>query len=372
MFTNNKKIIDIINERIVAHLDMDAFFAAVEERDNPRIQGLPIVVGSEPLEGKGRGVVSTANYKAREYGICSGLPISRAWQFSEQAKRAGKPEAVFFPVNFQRYQEVSNEIMEIVRKYSTLTEQASIDEMYLDLSFLKRSFRKAQDICKRVKKEIWEKEKLTASIGLGPNKLIAKIASDMQKPDGLTIIEPDKVAEFLEPLSIRKIPGVGPKMEQYFNKLGIRRIRDLKKYTKEEMRTMLGKWGGALYDKIRGIDETPVTEEYEAKSIGEQETFPEDTLNFSEVIARLEVLCESIFRSFQKSDFRTFRAIVVTIRFSDFDTKTRSHTLLKTEKKLKVLKIEAMKPLMPFFDARENPGRKKIRLIGARIEKLGK
>lgn len=125
-----------MGKRIIAHLDMDAFFAAVEERDKPRIMGRPIAVGSDPAEGKGRGVVSTANYKAREYGIRSGLPISKAWQFSERARRAGKPEVVFLPVNFRRYQQVSDEIMEIIRKYSTVTEQASIDEMYIDLSCL--------------------------------------------------------------------------------------------------------------------------------------------------------------------------------------------------------------------------------------------
>lgn len=422
----------LLNNRIIAHLDMDAFFAAVEERDKPRLTGRPIVVGSDPSEGKGRGVVSTANYKAREYGIRSGLPISKAWQFSEQARQAGKPEAVFLPVNFHRYQEVSDEIMKIIRQYAAVTEQASIDEMYLDLSNFRGLFEEAIRICREIKKEIWEKEKLTASIGLGSNKLIAKIASDMQKPDGLTVIEPDKVEEFLAPLSIRKIPGVGPKTEQYFNKLGIRQVRDLKKYAQEELRKILGKpranfvltqsvlrlkastklvrgkWSEALYDKIRGWDETPVTAEYEAKSIGEQETFFKDTLEFNIVFSRMEELCSDVFRRFERSEFKSFRTVVISVRFSDFETKSRSHTLPshliglikmesnkceknnlshgakkvksreircggvpKSANTLKVLKSEALKLLMPFFDNRENPKKKLIRLIGVRMEKLG-
>jgi DNA polymerase IV (DinB-like DNA polymerase) len=357
------------NARIIAHLDMDAFFASVEERDNPRIKGLPIVVGSDPMEGQGRGVVSTANYKARAYGIRSALPISKAWQFSQNAKRKGLPEAVFLDVDFAKYSRASEEIMKIVRKYSAITEQASVDEMYLDLSHLK-NFSEAEKICREIKKEIWEKEKLTASIGLGQNKLVAKIASDMQKPDGLTVIVPEKTEEFLEPLSIRKIPGIGPKTEQLLNNQGIHIIKDLRNISQEKLQEMLGKWGLDLFEKARGIDNDSVSEDHEIKSIGEQTTFQEDSLDFKFVIEQLDKLCEGIFHSFQESDFHSFRTITATIRFSNFETKNRSHTLAKPQKTLKILKIESMKLLMPFFDSRENPHRQKIRLIGVRIEKL--
>lgn len=355
--------------RIIAHLDMDAFFASVEERDNPRLKGWPIVIGSDPAEGKGRGVVSTANYAARAYGIRSALPISKAWQFSEQAKREGKPEAIFLDVNMAKYSKASQKIMEIVRKYSTVTEQASVDEAYIDLSYVK-TYEKAIVICKAIKKEILEKEKLTASMGLGPNKLVAKIASDMQKPNGLTIVPEENVEAFLEPLSIRKIPGIGPKTESFFNEKNIFLVKDLKKYSQEEIAEMLGKWGGDLYLKIRGIDDAPVTEEYEVKSIGEQETFLEDSLDFKFVMERLQVLCQGVFRSFKASDFKSFKNVTVTVRFSGFETKLRSHTISRPSATLAVLKGEAIKLLMPFFDARENPQRKKIRLIGVRIEKF--
>src|SRR3989344_2531243 len=155
--------------RIIAHLDMDAFFAAVEERERPRLRGKPIVVGADPKNGQGRGVVSTANYAAREYGIRSAMPISQAWRLSESARRNGKPAAVFLEPDFHKYAKASNEIVAIARTYASLVEQASIDEMYLDLSFLK-NYEQAEKIAKKIKEEIMKKEGLTCSIGISPNK----------------------------------------------------------------------------------------------------------------------------------------------------------------------------------------------------------
>jgi len=374
-----------MKKRIIGHIDMDAFFASVEERDNPRFKGLPIVVGADPApeqvrygagpnaqivwQATGRGVVSTANYKAREYGIHSALPISTAWRLSQKAKAQGKPEAIFIVPDFYKYSFPSRKIMEILHRHSSLVEQASIDEAYFDLSQA-GSYQKAESISRKIKKEIQKKEKLIASIGIGHNKLIAKIASDMQKPDGLTVVTEDAVEEILNPLSIRKIPGIGPKTEARFNRRGIYKIKDLKKYTLAQMEEVLGKWGADLYYKVRGIDESPLEEEWERKSIGEQETFQEDSLDFNFVFKRMEALTESVFRTFNHGNFKTFKTITITVRFSDFDTRNRSHTLIKSDKLLKVIKVEAIKLLMPFFDARENPRNKKIRLIGVRIEKM--
>jgi len=377
-----------VKNRIIAHLDMDAFFAAIEERDNPRLKGLPIVVGADPMEGHGRGVVSTANYKAREYGIRSAVPISKAWEFSQRAKREGKPEAVFLDGHYKKYSEVSSRIMEIVRQYSKAVEQASVDEAYFEINSDTSAskvvtgplysgpvttdivWKKAQETCRQIKEDIRGKEKLTASIGIGPNKLIAKIASDMQKPDGLTVIYPELVEGFLEPLSIRKIPGIGPKTEQYLNKHGIQIIEDLKKYSLGELENMLGQWGREIYYKARGVDDSPIVEEYEVKSIGEQETFQNDTLDFNFVFKRMESLCQDVFRRFKESDFKSYKTVTITVRFSGFETKNRSHTLAKPANTLKTLTIESTRLLMPFFDARENPRRKLIRLVGVRVEKL--
>ncbi|MCX6765357.1 MAG: DNA polymerase IV [Candidatus Moranbacteria bacterium] len=356
-------------KRIIAHLDMDAFFAAIEERDHPRLRRLPIVVGADPKEGKGRGVVSTANYKAREYGILSALPISTAWRFSQKAKREGKPEAVFLPVDFHRYGEVSDRIMEIIREYSSHVEQSSIDEAYLDLSFVK-TYPKARAIAQKIKNEIRKKEKLTASIGIGSNKLIAKIASDFKKPDGLTVINEKEIEKLLAPLSVRKIPGIGPKAEQILAKISVKTIRNLRKLPRAKIHDLFGKWGNEMYERARGHDESPIEEEWETKSIGEQETFNQDTLNSSFVIGKLEKICKSVLKNLPREGFQKFRTVVVTIRFSDFETKSRSHTLAEPTNSLSKLKFEAIKLLMPFLDHRENPRRKLIRLVGVRVEKL--
>lgn len=356
-------------KRIIAHLDMDAFFAAIEERDSPQFRGLPIVVGSDPQNGSGRGVVSTANYKAREYGIRSALPISKAWQLSQQAKTTNKPMAVFLPVDFSKYERESLKIMQILQRFSKQVEQASIDEAYFDLTYA-GNFESATIICQKIQQIIADEEKLTASIGLASNKLIAKIASDIKKPNGLTIVETNDGEEFLANLNIRKIPGIGPKTQALFNLQRINLVKDLKKFSLVEMEQLLGKWGISLYQKIRGYDETPLTEDYEAKSIGEQQTFEVDTLDFLMIHKAMDEMCDRILAQLSCNSFNGFRTVTITIRFKGFITKNRSHTLKEATASPKTLKFEALKLLMPFFDRRENPLLKPIRLIGVRIEKL--
>ena len=356
-------------KRIIAHLDMDAFFAAIEERDNPQFRGLPIAVGSDPKGGQGRGVVATANYTAREYGIHSALPISKAWQFSEAARLRGKPAVIFLPPNFEQYTEVSEHIMAIIRAHAPLVEQASVDEAYFDLSF-SGSFAKAEKICRAVKEEIKEKEKVTASVGIGPNKLIAKIASGFQKPDGLTTVLPENAEAFLEPMPVRAIPGIGPKTELLFVARGAKTVRDLKKFSREELVELTGKWGAELYEKIRARDEAPVVEEYEVKSIGEQETFMEDTKSAELIFERLSLMCKNIMTRLSGDGFRTFKTVVITVRFTGFETKTRSHTFHDPQRMAKALQTEVFRLILPFLDARENPKGKSIRLVGVRIEKL--
>ncbi|MBI5221106.1 MAG: DNA polymerase IV [Candidatus Liptonbacteria bacterium] len=355
--------------RIIAHLDMDAFFAAVEERERPRLRGRPIIIGADPEEGQGRGVVSTASYKARAYGIHSAMPISKAWQLAETARRAGQPEAVWLEPDFKKYSATSDRIMATVRQHAQEFEQASIDEAYLDLSPA-GSFKKAIEICRDIKKEIKRKEKLTCSIGLGPNKLIAKIASDREKPDGLTVVESETVESFLSPLSIRVIPGIGPKTEKILNQLRIQTVQDALCLTEKELDELLGKWGIELYRKVRGQDDSPISHGEEAKSIGEQETFPKDTRDPSVLLEHLQTLCRNVFRRLGQDGFEGFRRVVVTVRFAGFDTKNRSATLPVPARTCEALEFEAAKLILPFFDRRENPGRKAIRLIGVRVELL--
>ena len=355
--------------RIIAHLDMDAFFAAVEERDTPRFQGRPIVVGSDPRDGRGRGVVSTANYKAREYGIRSALPISRAWRLSEAARQHGQPPVIFLSVDMEKYRAVSGRVMEILRRLAPTVEEAGIDEAFLDLSFT-GSFEKAEEIGREIKKAILAEEHLTASIGLGPNKLIAKIASDRQKPDGLTVVRAEDAEAFLSSLPVRRVPGIGPKSELAFAKEGVRLISDLKRFSRHELQERLGKRGLDVYDKARAQDETPVDTASETKSISEQETFARDSLDTGFISERLKLMCESLCHRLSAAGLTEFRTVTITVRFADFKTCSRSHTVRGAASSASVLAFEALKLLMPFLDSRENPTHKLIRLIGLRIEKL--
>lgn len=374
---------------------MDAFFAAVEERERPYLKGAPIAVGADPQGGKGRGVVSTANYPARAYGIRSATPIRKAWELSEAARKKGLPPVVFVSGHFRRYSEVSKKIMAIVKKHLRETpknlfdteppalEQVSVDECYLDLSFA-GSFEKAEKIARQIKKDILKKEKLSCSIGIGSNKLIAKIASDFQKPDGLTIVPPEKVLDFLAPLSVRKIPGVGPKAEEKLALLKVRTIADGRKISEEKLKSVMGKWGSELYRRFRGEDDSPVVvAQPPAKSIGEQETLPEDSLDMKVLLPYLERQAGNLVKYLTQSGFTSFRTLVLTVRFADFETVSRSRTLpspvqLSSEESCsgkptgsaETLRRHITQMFFPFLDRRENPRRKKIRLVGVRVEKL--
>lgn len=327
------------------------------------------MVGADPLDGHGRGVVSTASYAAREYGIHSAMPISWAWRASKAAEKEGKPAAVFLVPDFRKYTASSRRIAGVIRRHADIVEQASIDEFYIDLSF-SGSFVRAKEICMAIKKEILDAEKLTCSIGLAANKLVAKIASDFNKPCGLTVVEENDAETFLAPLPIRKIPGIGPKSEAMFQEHGIGVIRDLEKFSKEDLEGMLGKWGSILYERVRGRDPTPLVLGYTPKSVGVQRTFIHDTLNADFLFSQMSAMCGEVYARFQKNRFGTFKRLVVTVRFSDFETVSRRHSLKEPASSRKILQSEAIKLLMPFLDERGNPQKKRIRLVGVRIERL--
>jgi DNA polymerase IV (DinB-like DNA polymerase) len=373
-----QETVTVLLERmaIIGHLDMDAFFAAVEERENPRLKGRAIVVGSDPEGGKGRGVVATANYKARAYGIHSAMPISKAWRLATEGLKKGEEPVVFMEAGFSKYGKASEAVMKILRKHVSKIEQASVDEAYFDLSFTK-SYDAARKLAAKIKKEIETKEKLTASVGVGPNKMIAKIASDMEKPNGLTVIgdddpfiSADMIEDFLAPLPIRKVPGIGPKTEMELKHENILTIKDLQKLSEKELTSHFGKWGSDLYAKSRGRASTEIVEEWEAKSIGEQTTFDVDTLDPLEITRTLKEVTEDVGRRFKQSGSKTFRTIVLTVRFADFTTKNRSHSFPKPISDTSILIAEALRMIMPFLDSRENPKRQKLRLLGFRVEKL--
>jgi len=357
--------------RIIAHVDMDAFYASVEERYHPELRGRPVVVGADPKGGTGRGVVTAANYAARKYGIRSALPISRAWRLAEAARRRGAQETVFVRGNQALYREVSQRIMPVIAQGADAFEEASIDEAYLDLSSL-ADMERAETHARTLKKEVLEGEGLTCSVGIGPNKLVAKIASDFQKPDGLTVVRPDEVLGLLDGLGIRVIPGIGPKTDLFLQQQGLKTVADLRRVELGQLREWLGKGGEDLYRKARGISDDPVSNEWEPRSVGEQETFEEDTLDPVVVLERAQALANTVFQRFVGAGFATFRTVTVTVRFVGFVTVSRSRTEKLPLPDLAALQAEVRQLLQPFFDARENPKGKKIRLIGVRVEKLSR
>lgn len=352
-------------DRIILHLDMDAFFAAIEERDNPRFHGLPIVVGADPKDGRGRGVVSTANYEARKYGIKSALPISVAWRLC--------PTAIFLPVDGKRYQGVSRHIMEIVRPFGEKMEQVSVDEAYLQLSgFGYRvsgissqssviGYQIAEGVARKIKQEIWEKEKLTCSIGIGPSKLVAKIASGHKKPDGLTIIEPHKVQAFLDSKPAGALPGVGPKTSRVLQeKWNVETIADLRRISQNELIDVFGKNGVWIWQTARGIDGRPIEKDREIKSVGRQTTFEEDTNDSRIIVKTIFRLLEEAFRELHGEGLAG-RTLTVVVRYAGFETHSSQEStkeILTLEKAKKL----CLKLVLPYFDKGW-----RIRLVGIRI-----
>jgi DNA polymerase IV (DinB-like DNA polymerase) len=357
--------------RIVAHVDMDAFYAAVEARRDPALRDRPLVVGADPKEGHGRGVVTAASYAARRYGIRSALPISRAWRLAEAARRRGEPETIFVRDDHALYREVSARIMTILAAAGDAFQKTSVDEAYLELSSL-GSFDAATERALRIKAEIVSREGLTASVGLGPNKLVAKIASDFQKPDGLTVVRPEEVQAFLDPMRIRVIPGIGPKTERFLHERHVRTVAELRTFEQAQLVEWFGRWGEDLHARARGLSESPVSSERTRKSVGEQETFDIDTLDAAFVLGRARALAQTVWSRLESHGFRAFRTVTVTVRFQNFVTLARSRTAREPWTSEAGLWAAVLELLLPFLDERENPRHRKLRLIGVRTEKLSR
>jgi DNA polymerase IV (DinB-like DNA polymerase) len=347
-----------ISMRIIFHMDMDHFYTAVEERERPEYKGKPVVVGADPKEGKGRGVVSTSNYEARKAGVRSGMPISRAWKLC--------PEAIYLPPNFPLYIKVSNEIMEITRKYADKFEPWGLDEAFLDVSTRVKDYSQAEALAKQLKREIKTKENLTCSIGVGPNKLIAKVASDYQKPDGLTIVKEDEAEAFLAPLPVRKLLWVGRKTEAKLKKIGVNTIGDLARYDPTVLAEAFGVMGTQMHLMARGIDRSEVEARTEVKSISHETTFEEDTDDTEAVLKALDALAVEVAKEVtaQKLFFKT---VTIKVRYENFETHTRSKTLPFITDRLRDLQKTSRDLLKDYL--RHN---RKIRLIGVRASNFVK
>lgn len=301
--------------RHILHLDMDAFFAAIEQLDRPELRGVPVLVGGDP---KKRGVVSTASYEARPFGCHSAMPMARAVRLC--------PHAIVVPPRFQRYAEVSRQVFEILEQFTPLVEPLSIDEAFLDVTGSTRLFGPAEEAARELKRRVTEKTQLTASVGVAPNKFLAKLASDLDKPDGLVVVPPDHIQAFLDPLPIGRLWGVGkatlPRLEQ----LGVKTFADLRRFDEAALRARFGEAGEHFWRLVRGLDDRDVVPDREAKSISHEITFAVDVDDHEHLRAVLLDQTEHVARRLRRHD-RLARTVVLKIRSGDFTTITRRTTL---------------------------------------------
>ena len=339
--------------RFIIHIDMDAFFAAIEQRDNPLLLGKPVVVGADPKAGQGRGVVSTCSYEARKFGIHSAMPISLAYRKC--------PQAVFLPVDSKKYSRISNEIYDIFHSFTPKVEMVSVDEAFLDITGSFHLFGTPRKTAQLLKSRIKEKTNLTASVGLAPTKMAAKIASDINKPDGLVEVSQDKLLDFLRPLDIDKIWGLGKKSRVIFNNLGIKTIGDLAKKDLREVEAALGRNGEYFWALARGIDEREVETEEEVKSISNEYTFSQDSGDKAVIEAVLIRLCEKVSGRLRQENLKG-KTITLKIRLEGFLTYTRAKTLPKPTNFMDVI-YKTIKELLDKFDCRG----KKVRLVGVKV-----
>ncbi|HVQ31677.1 MAG TPA: DNA polymerase IV, partial [Vicinamibacteria bacterium] len=298
---------------------MDAFYAAVEQRDRPELLGKPVIIGADPLGGRGRGVVSTASYEARRFGVGSAMPISKAFRLC--------PQGVYLYPDMQKYAAISKEVMAILRRFTDVVEPVSIDEAFLDVTQSRRAFGDGERIGRALKDAIRKETRLTASVGVATSKLVAKVASDMRKPDGLVLVAPGTEAAFLAPLPVRRLWGVGPKLEEALLKIGIRTIGDLATCDPARLERRLGTHGHDLVQLALGIDDREVVSEGEdAKSIGQEHTFDADTADRERLRTTLLELCDAVARRLRQHGVRA-RTVNLKYRDEDFQTSTRAKTL---------------------------------------------
>ncbi len=342
--------------RAIIHVDMDAFYAAVEQRDHPADQRRPVIVGADPKGGKGRGVVAACSYAARRFGVRSAMPISRAYRLC--------PQAIFLPVRMERYEEVSERIFGILRRYTDLVEPLSIDEAFLDVTGSVRLFGEPVAIARRIKSEIWLQEGLTASVGLAPNKFIAKIASDLEKPDGFVVVRPDEVQTFLESLSVTCLWGVGAKTAATLQGLGIKTIGELARWPESALCRRLGRIGTHLLQLSRGIDDRPVIPGAMAKSIGAETTFSVDLEDLRHIRQNLLRLAERVSTRLRREGFAG-STITLKLRYANFTTLTRSVTVPQPI----VLTDEIYSTALSLLQEIAWHGRR-IRLLGIAVSKL--
>jgi len=343
-----------MRRRCVVHIDIDAFFSAVEELLNPALKGKPVIVGGLPHE---RGVASTASYEARRYGVHSGMPLRKAYQLC--------PHGIFIRGNYQIYSAFSEKFFRLLSRYTPDVEKGSLDEAYLDLTRCRPIYSSFSRTVREIKQKVEKELGLFVSVGMGPNKILAKLATSQAKPSGLVEIEPGKEEEFLKDLSIESLPGIGPKAQVILRMLNIHKIGDLWGLPRSTLRSLFGLNGEEVYLQSRGIDSHPVVTASIPKSISRETTFLEDIWDRRLLLAHLAYLCDRLTLPLRQG--RLFAHIIeVKVRYSDFKTEARRRLLLTPLQEMgKIYKI-AQELFLPFFSS----SRLSLRLIGVKASDL--
>ncbi|MEM6985668.1 MAG: DNA polymerase IV [Pseudomonadota bacterium] len=338
--------------RKILHIDMDAFYASVEQRDNPALRGQPVVVGGQPGQ---RGVVAAASYEARTFGLRSAMPTATAVKLC--------PHAVFIKPRFEHYRAVSQQIREVFSRYTDLIEPLSLDEAYLDVTAATGATT-ASELAKTIRNTIFEETRLTASAGVSYNKFLAKIASDINKPNGQCVIPPERAADFLARLPVGKFHGVGSATEARLHALGIETGADLRRWDEAALTRHLGKYGEWLHRIAHGIDERPVEPHHERRSVGSETTFIQDVHNLDQMIETLNALADDVATSLQRHELEA-RTLAIKVRYPDFSSVTRQCRLPVASDSL-----EVFAPLLPHLLARTEAAARGVRLLGVSTAQL--
>jgi len=343
--------------RVILHVDMDAFYASVEIREHPALEGKPVVVGADPREHR-RGVVLTASYEARRFGVRSAMSCVEA------ARRC--PQAVFVPPHFELYGRVSGEIMDTLRTFADRLQPSGIEEGYLDVTVRSGgNFSRAHELAREIKAAVRKQHRLSCTIGIAPTKAVAKIASDFEKPDGLTVVARDDVAAFLAPISVRKILGVGPKTADRLKELGLEVIEDLQTYNRQDLVEQLGAFGEYLQDVAMGRDAEEVVEPTgPPESISTETTFEKDLDAYDDVWPELEALAKSLHEQLLHEKF-AYRTVSLKAKYSNFEIHTRSKSL-----KIHTTDLEPILILIQTMLREVLASGRKVRLVGVRLSNL--
>ncbi len=348
---------DFFENIVIFHVDMDAFYPSIEQRDAPHYKGKPVIVGADPKEGKGRGVVASCSYEAREYGIRSGMPISQAYKAC--------PNGIFLRPRFEVYTKVSQQIIKILERYTKKIQQTSIDEAYLDFTGKIFTVKQAKELAISIKEAIKKEVQLTCSIGVSSSKIIAKIASDLNKPDGLMIIPTKDTRKYLDDLPPSKIPGIGPKTETWLKSKGVFKISDVTKLSLQQAAIKYGNVGVFIWQVANGLKNSPLKKKNERrKSISKDTTFMEDTSNIFKIRLNLMKMLEKVTNKLNDRKYLA-RTIVLKIRYNDFSTRTKSFTFSHPKNDLSIFE-RTLNELLNHFLPLEKP----VRLVGVALSNL--